>query len=73
MQKTDELRKKIETDEDFVVSPSHKNSLRYFISKNPDGVSNDKIAKLLMISETEVEEAYQSALLKLKDALTKGK
>jgi hypothetical protein len=71
MQKTEDIKKKIEADEDFINSPNYRNSLKFFISKNPEGVSNDKIAKVLMISEQEVEESYQKALLKLKKQLTR--
>lgn len=72
MQKTDDLKRKIEKDEDFINSPNYRNSLSYFISKHPDGVSNDRIAKALMISEEEVEKLYQSAILKLRENLVKG-
>jgi hypothetical protein len=72
MQKQEDLKKRLETEEDFINSPSHRNSLKFFISKNPEGVSNDKIAKLLMISEEEVEKLYQSAILKLRENLVKG-
>jgi hypothetical protein len=66
------LKEKIETDDDFINSPSHRNSLKVFMSKNPEGVDNDRIAKVLMITEEEVEEAYEEALAKLKANLAVG-
>jgi hypothetical protein len=73
MQKIDEIKKRIMNDEDFINSPNHKNSLKCFIAKNPEGVSNDRIAKVLMISEEEVEEIYLSAIEKLKEGLARFK
>lgn len=62
----------IETDEDYINCPHSKNSLRVLIQKNPDGISNERISKVLMITEKEVEEAYESALSKIKAKLTAG-
>lgn len=66
------IKDKIEMDEDFINSPSHRNSLKVFMSKNPEGVDNSRISKVLMISEEEVEEAYQAALAKIKEQMTTG-
>ena len=67
-----ETKRKIEKEEDFINSPNHRNSLKVFISKNPEGVTNDKIAKVLMITEEEVESIYLSAIQKIKSTLTAG-
>jgi len=72
MLKEIEIKNKIETDEDFINSPNHRNSLKVFVSKNPEGVSNDRIAKVLMISEEEVEEIYKTALNKIRKNMTTG-
>ena len=66
------IKEKIDIDDDFINSPSHKNSLRVFMSKNIEGVDNARISKVLMITEEEVEEAYQSALAKIKEQMTTG-
>jgi DNA-binding NarL/FixJ family response regulator len=61
----EEIADKIETDEDFIVSTKHNNSLKKAIDDNPDGFENDKIAKFLNLSEKEVEEVYKEAIAKL--------
>jgi hypothetical protein len=66
------IKEKIDTDEDFINSPSHRNSLRVFMSKNVEGVDNARISKVLMITEKEVEEAYQFALAKIKKQMATG-
>jgi hypothetical protein len=66
------IKQKVDNDEDFINSPSHRNSLRAFVNKNPEGVDNARISKVLMITEEEVEEAYQIALAKIKEQMTTG-
>ena len=72
MQKADDLKNKIENEEDFIASPSHKNSVKVFVSKHPDGAEFDKIAKVLMITEKEAEEIFASAVMKLRESMNKG-
>ena len=60
-----DLAKKIQEDEDYVRCPKCNNSLLKFLAKNGDGVDNNVIARILMISEEKVEEIYQEAVKKL--------
>lgn len=65
----DEKKHKILNDEDFIDYPKFKNSLSKLIEKYPDGVDTETIAKVLNMTEKEVEETYMSAIQKLKDNL----
>ena len=68
-----ELDKKtlIEVDEDYIESPRYGNSLSSYLEKNEGKETpNSSIAKMLMISESEVEATYLSAIAKLKNMLT---
>jgi hypothetical protein len=66
---TDEKKHKILNDEDFIDYPKFKNSLSKLVEKYPDGVDTETIAKVLNMTEEEVEETYQNAILKLKNNL----
>lgn len=63
------VKEKIYEDEDFIYCPRLGNSLKKLINKNPEGVDNKRIAKVLMMTEEEVEETYESALKKFREAL----
>lgn len=65
----DEKKLKLMEDEDFIDYPKFKNSLKKLIDKYPDGVDNETIAKVLDITEEEVEQIYQSAIKKLQARL----
>jgi hypothetical protein len=71
-QKDISLKRRIELEEDFINCPKSDNSLKTLMEQHPDGISNSRIAKVLMIEESEVEKLYLSALKKLKEELTKG-
>jgi len=66
---SEEKKRKIEEDEDFIDYPKFKNSLTKLIEKYPEGVDQETIAKVLMMSEEEVEETYASAIKKLQISL----
>jgi predicted metallo-beta-lactamase superfamily hydrolase len=66
---TKEKKHKILNDEDFIDYPKFKNSLSKLIEKHPEGVDVQTIAKVLNMTEEEVEKTYQSAIQKLKDNL----
>jgi hypothetical protein len=63
------IKKKIVEDEDFIYCPRLGNSLNKLIEKHPDGVDDERIQKLLLMSAKELEAIYQSALQKLRNAL----
>jgi len=62
-------KNKILEEDDYIDYPKFKNSIKKLIEKYPDGVDNDVISKVLLISKEEVEEAYSSAIKKLQDSL----
>ena len=65
------LEDRILNDDDYIHCPRLKNSLTNMVNTNPEGVDNERIAKVLLITEEEVEELYQSALRKLRKVLGK--
>jgi hypothetical protein len=65
----DEKKLKIEEDEDFIDYPKFKNSLKKLAERYPDGVGNETIAKVLNMTEEEVEDTYQGAIKKLQAKL----
>lgn len=62
------LKKKIMEDGDFIYCPRLGNSLSKLIERYPDGVDDDRIQKILLLSEKEVNEIYESAIRKLREA-----
>lgn len=61
-----EIYKKIREDVDYIRCPKCSNSITRFLSKNPEGVENAAIARLLMINESDVERIYGEAIRMLK-------
>lgn len=61
---------KLTRDKDFINSPKHENSLRKFLDQNPDGSTDSVICKALCMSQKELEETYQCAILKLREGMT---
>ncbi len=64
-----ELQQRVLTEEDYVRAPKFSNSLAKFLARNSDGVENATIARLLMISEEEVEALFQESVQKLRDEM----
>jgi hypothetical protein len=64
-----EIQNKIATEEDYIRCPKLDNSLNKFIAnpKNSDGVKTETIARLLMMTEEEVERIHQEAIQMLRD------
>lgn len=65
------LKIKIQNEEDFIYSPAFKNSLNSLLSnpKYQDGVETAYAAKVLILSEEEMESIYQEAVVALRKAL----
>lgn len=63
----DDVAKRIEQEEDYIRCPKCSNSLSKFVAKNPEGVEDSVIARLLMIPEEKVEEIYEDAVKKLRE------
>lgn len=63
------IKKKIMEDEDFIYCPRLGNSLNKLIEKHPDGIDDERIQKVLLMTAKELESIYNSAIQKLRDAL----
>lgn len=63
------LMEMIYHDEDYIYCPRLGNSLKKLIDKNPDGVDTERIAKVLLMSEEEVEKIFEESLIKLRKKL----
>ncbi|HBI01201.1 MAG TPA: hypothetical protein DDY18_06210 [Flavobacterium sp.] len=61
------LKKKIMEDPDFIYCPRLGNSLTKLVNKHPDGIDDERIEKVLLMTKSEIETVYQSALEKLRD------
>lgn len=61
-----EIKKRIKDEEDFIYSPKYNNSLKEFIKQNPDGASDEKIFKYLLIDSEEFSKLLKSAYNKLR-------
>ena len=64
-----EILKRIREEEDFVRYPKLGNSLTKFLDANPDGVKNDMISRVLMMTEQEVEALFEDAVKRLRVAM----
>ena len=62
-------KEKIMEDEDFIYCPRLGNSLEKLIEKNPDGIDDERIAKVLLMDEDEVETVFQSAIKKFRKSM----
>jgi hypothetical protein len=65
----DEKKHKLTQEEDYIDCPKFNNSIRQLIEKNPEGVDDETIAKVLNMSSEEVEKIYQNAIKKLQKSL----
>lgn len=57
---------KLDNDEDFIVSSKHGNSLKKLLKANPNGVSDEVIARVMDISVEEVDLIFKTAMAKLR-------
>lgn len=65
----EEKKHKLTQEEDYIDCPKFNNSIKKLIEKNPDGVDDETIARVLGISTEEVEQTYQNAIKKLQKIL----
>jgi hypothetical protein len=61
------LKKKIMEDPDFIYCPRLGNSLTKLVNKHPDGIDDERIEKVLLMTKSEIQEVYESALEKLRE------
>ena len=62
------FKKKIAEDDDFIYCPRLGNSLKQLIDRHPEGIDDERIQKVLLLSSKELEEIYQNAIKKLREA-----
>jgi len=67
--KDEEIRKKIENDPDYIYNPKMGNSLKKMVDRYPDGIEDEKIAKVLCMDIEEMNNIYESILVKLRKVL----
>jgi hypothetical protein len=65
----DDVTKRIKDEEDYIRSPKFGNSLARLKMKNPEGVDDATIAKVLMMSEEDVQKIYDEAVTMLKEGI----
>lgn len=63
------IKQKILDEEDFIYWPRLGNSLKQMTKKYPEGIDDERIAKVLLISMKELKEHYKSAVKKLQNKL----
>jgi NCAIR mutase (PurE)-related protein len=68
----DDVQKRILEEEDYIRCPKCSNSIVKFVAKNPDGVENNVIGRLLAMSEEKIEEIYKKAIEILKKGTEDG-
>lgn len=63
------LKQKIKEDPDFIYCPRLGNSLTKLIDKHPDGIEEDRIQTVLMMTKKQVDKIYESAIKKLRKSV----
>lgn len=66
------LKQRILEEEDFIYCPRLGNSLKRLMDKNANGIVDERIEKVLLMTPEEVAEHYEKALEKLRKALNVG-
>ena len=61
-----DLKKRMLEDPDFIKCLGYGNSLNKYLAENRNDLENSTIARLLMLTEEEVENIYQECIDKLK-------
>lgn len=62
-------QQRIDEDEDFIAIKKFRYSLNRLLAKYPDGAPPKIVAQALMMTEEEAEELFQSAIVKLREAM----
>lgn len=70
MDNKDEQLQRVLTEEDYIRAPKFSNSIAKFVARNSDGVDNSVIARILLLSEEEVEKIYQESLAILREEMS---
>jgi hypothetical protein len=69
MEKNEDIKKKILEETDFIRAPKCGNSLNKFLAKIEKIPDNGTIARLLLLSENEVEELYEQSVQELRKSM----
>jgi len=69
MSKSNDMKTKIQAEEDFINYPKFSNSLKKLMAKYPDGVEDEIIAKALMIPVEEVQGRFASYIAEARKRL----
>lgn len=72
MMDKNKIKEKIENDPDFINYPKFGNSLKKALESNPDGVEDETIQKMLLMTQEEIDNAYDSAMIKIRNNLGLG-
>lgn len=70
MDKNDQIKRILE-DEDYIKCAKFCNSMAKYVDRYSEGVENNIIAKLLSMSEEEVEKIYQESVEILRKDMVK--
>ncbi len=65
----EELKKKIEEDPSLINSPRHNYDINSLLKRNPDGVTNQFAANLLMLTLEEFLLKYKNIIKKCRQTL----
>lgn len=60
---------RLDLDEDFILSKKHNNSITKLLEKQPNGISDAAICRMLAITPDQLADIYESALAKLRAAM----
>lgn len=60
------VKEKILQDQDFIDMPKYGNSMKKLLDAYPDGVPEALIKKALHLSQKDLEELYNCAIIKLR-------
>lgn len=63
----EETRRKIDTEPDYIACKNFDYSLEKLIERYPEGAPMRIISQALMMTEKEVEELYQSLIVRLRE------
>lgn len=66
----EDIQKRIQDEEDYIRSPKFDNSLQKFLEKNPEGVEDNVIARLLSMPASEIDKIYQEAVQVLREEMS---
>lgn len=62
----EDILRRIESEDDYIRCKKFSNSLAKFVSKFSEGSEDAAIARVLMISEQEVQKLYSDAVAKIR-------